>query len=120
MFLAGAVKDPAVQDTVIHAVRVSGDLQHARVYVRFGTLEPRPARIRALMKGLSRASGFLRGKLGKKLQLRYTPTLTFEWDDTAEKAARIETLLEEIQQTETATDATASQEGSEPAEDPPA
>lgn len=108
MFLAGAVKDPGVQDAVVHAVRVSGDLQHARVYVRLGTLEPRPARIRALMKGLSRASGFLRGKLGKKLELRYTPNLTFEWDDTAEKAARIETLLEEIRD-----DAGGSPEGDE-------
>ena len=96
MLLAGAVKDPGVRGAIVHAVQVSGDLQHARVYVRLGEPDPSPGRRRALMRGLSRARGFLRRQLGQRLQTRYTPDLTFEWDETAERAARIETLLDEI------------------------
>lgn len=96
LLLTGAVKDPGVQGAVVHAVKVSGDLQHARVYVRLTELEPSEARRRALLKGLSRASGFLRREIGARLSIRYTPELKFFWDDTAEKATRIEALLEEI------------------------
>lgn len=96
MLLRGAIKDPAVAGAIVHAVEVSGDLQHARVYVRLGALSASEAERRALLRGLGRASGFLRRELGQRLRVRYTPELRFEWDDTAERATRIESLLEEI------------------------
>lgn len=96
LLLRGAVKDPGVRGAVVHAVRVSGDLQHARIYVRLAELEPSEARKKALLAGLERASGFLRREVGSRLRIRYAPELRFFWDDTAEKASRIESLLEEI------------------------
>lgn len=96
MLLRGAIKDPAVAGAIVHAVEVSGDLQHARVFVRLGSLSASEAQRRALLRGLGRASGFLRRELGQRLRVRYTPELRFEWDDTAERATRIESLLEEI------------------------
>lgn len=96
LLLVGAVKDPGVQGAVVHEVIVSKDLRHARIYVRLGELEPSAARVTRLMRGLERASGFLRRELGQRLQIRYTPELKFFWDETTERAQRVEELLEEI------------------------
>lgn len=98
LVLRGAIKDPRAGGAVIHAVRVSGDLRHARVWVRLGEPGADEARRRQLLAALQRASGFLRRELGVRLGIRHTPELTFVWDDTAERAARVEQLLEEIRE----------------------
>ncbi len=100
MLLRGELKDPGASGAVVHAVRVSGDLRHATVYVRRGEIETAERRRRALLGALERAQGFLRRQLGPRLGLRYTPELRFEWDDTTERAARIETILHEIREEE--------------------
>ena len=61
-----------------------------------GELEPSADRVTRLMRGLERATGFLRRELGQRLQIRYTPELKFLWDETTERAQRVEELLEEI------------------------
>ncbi len=96
LLLRGQLKDPGVRDAVVHAVKVSGDLRYARVFVRLGRPDPSEARKKALMKGLGRASGFVRRTLGQRLRLRYTPEIEFVWDDTAERAARIEEILDDL------------------------
>lgn len=96
MFLRGDLKDPGAQGVVVHSVRVSGDLRHATVFVRRGEIETSERRRAALLRALGRANGFLRRQLGQRLGLRYTPELRFEWDDTTEKAARIEHILHEL------------------------
>ncbi len=100
LVLRGAIKDPRASGAVIHAVKVSGDLRHARVWVRLIDLEPSEARKKELIAALGRAGGFLRRELGPRLRIKHTPELTFVWDDTAERAARVETLLEEIREEE--------------------
>lgn len=96
MFLRGELKDPGARGTVVHGVRVSGDLRHATIYVRRGEPETSDRRRDALLAALERANGFLRRKLGQRLRLRHTPELRFEWDDTTERAARIEEILHEL------------------------
>jgi ribosome-binding factor A len=49
------------------------------------------------LDGLRSAAGYLRYELGREVKLRVMPKLRFSWDDTPEKADRIETLLAEIQ-----------------------
>lgn len=100
LVLRGAVKDPRARGAVIHAVKVSGDLRQAKVWVRLAELDPSAARKKELMAALGRASGFLRRELGARLGVKHTPELSFVWDDTAERAARVETLLEEIREEE--------------------
>jgi ribosome-binding factor A len=46
-----------------------------------------------VLKGLKSASGYLRRELGRALQLRYTPELTFVQDDSIDKGAHILDLL---------------------------
>lgn len=96
LLLKGQLKDPATHGAVVHSVQVTSDLRHARVFVRLDEPEPSEARQRGLMRGLERAKGFLRRTVGQRLKLRYVPELTFLWDDTAEKASRIEQILDEI------------------------
>lgn len=98
LLLRGAVKDPRVAGAVIHAVKVSGDLRYAKIWVRSGEIDPSEARKKELLTALRRASGFLRREIGARLAIRYTPELSFLWDDTAESAARVEELLEEIRE----------------------
>jgi ribosome-binding factor A len=76
--------------TVTH-VRVTNDLQHARVLVSFvgGDDAGRASAIEALQK----MAGFLAGEAARNINLRRTPALTFAHDDSAEHVQKIEKLL---------------------------
>lgn len=100
LLLRGAVKDPGAAGVIIHAVQVTGDLRQARVWVRHTEPDADAARRKRIMAALERASGFLRREVGARLGIRHTPELTFVWDDTTERAARVEELLEEIREEE--------------------
>lgn len=93
--LRGDVHDPAVKDVVVSAVEVTDDLGVARVYVR--TLEPLDAKGREnLLRGLGRASGFLRREVGRSLAIRTLPELRFHWDESIDRAVAMERLFDEI------------------------
>src|SRR5688500_11464526 len=98
LLLRGAVKDPGASGAIVHAVDVSGDLRHAKVYVRLGDPSVDEARRRSLLRALGRAGGFLRRELAPRLGVRHMPELRFLWDDSAERASRVEELLEEIRE----------------------
>ena len=86
------LKDPRVGFVTVTDVSTSPDLRHARVYVSIlGT----PAEQEASLEGLRSAHGFLQGRVARELRLKNTPELDFILDDTAEKAFRLERLLEE-------------------------
>jgi ribosome-binding factor A len=84
------VKDPALHEVTVTAVRMTGDLRIARVYYRTLALEPRRE---AAARALARATPFLRGALGRALGLRVTPELRFEYDSTPDTARRLDVLL---------------------------
>ena len=85
------VRDPRVGLATITNVSVSPDLKHSRVRVSIlGTDEEQADSLEALKK----ASGFLRTRLARKLNLRSTPALVFELDRGAETSQRISELLE--------------------------
>lgn len=84
------VKDPRVSGAFISitGVDVSADLSFAKVhYSVLGQCDPN------LAKGLVSASGYIRGELAARLNLRVTPKLTFIKDDTAERAMKISGIL---------------------------
>ena len=88
------LKDPRVQDAMISitGVETTGDLRYAKVYISVLQKE----RSRDVLKGLKSAGGFLRREIGSKLQLRYTPELVFELDDSIAKGARMTALLNSL------------------------
>ncbi len=84
------VKDPRVSTAFISitGVEVTADLAFAKVhYSVLGKADP------ALQKGLVSASGYIRGELAARLNMRNTPKLTFIKDDTAERAMKIADIL---------------------------
>ena len=84
------VKDPRVTGMIsVTAVETTPDLKYAKIYVSVLDKQSVPQ----VLKGLKSASGYLRGELGRALQLRYTPQLTFLADDSIDKGAHILSLL---------------------------
>ena len=92
-----SVKDPRVSGAFISltGVEVSGDLAFAKVY--YSVIgEDGGTSSAGIAKGLDSASGYIRGELAKRLNLRVTPKLTFIKDDTAERAMKISGILKKI------------------------
>jgi len=91
--MAGEVKDPRVGFVTVTEVRTSADLQHARVYV---SVLGDPAQRQASLEGLRSAHGFLQARVAGELRLKRTPTLQFIYDDTTDRAMRVDALIDEI------------------------
>jgi ribosome-binding factor A len=93
--LSGAItselKDPRVGFVTVTAVDTSSDLRHARVFV--SVLGTDPVRRRSL-DGLRSAHGYLQRRVAEELHLKHTPTLDFVYDDTLDRAQRIDQLIE--------------------------
>ena len=88
--LIPTVKDPRVTGMIsITAVDATPDLKYAKVYI--SVLDKSDST--QVLKGLKSASGWLRRELGRSLQLRYTPELTFVRDDSIDKGAHILDML---------------------------
>ena len=85
-------KDPRLKHVSLTAVDLPRDLGVARVY--FSLLDPNEPAAPA-QDGLHHASGFLRSRLGKSLQIRHVPELHFVHDDSAERGARIDQLIDD-------------------------
>jgi ribosome-binding factor A len=92
-FARELVRDPRVHSVTVTAVRVTGDLSHARILVIVPGDDAE--RTRAL-EGLQSAARFLRARVAKALTTRIVPELHFELDRGLEHAQRIETLLQDI------------------------
>jgi ribosome-binding factor A len=87
------LKDPRVGFVTVTEVRTSPDLRHARVFVSvFGTAQEKEA----TLEGLSSAHGILQSRIARELRLKRTPALEFTLDDTAEKAAKLEAIIEDV------------------------
>ena len=73
-------------------VDVTRDLRYAKVYVSVYEEEKRAP----MMKALKTAAGFIRHNLGRRVQLRYTPELVFELDDSLKYGAHMYDLLSRL------------------------
>ena len=90
--ITSELKDPQVGFVTVTAVDTTPDLRQARVFVSvLGTDSER----RRSLDGLRSAHGFLQRRVADELRLKHTPTLTFFHDDTAERAQRLERLMDE-------------------------
>ena len=87
------IKDPRVGFVTVTDVEVTGDLQQATVYITsLGNERERKETLEALV----RASGFIRSEIGKRIRLRRTPEIFFEFDSSVEYGNRIDTLLRQL------------------------
>ncbi|WP_416826841.1 30S ribosome-binding factor RbfA [Ectobacillus polymachus] len=84
------IKDPRIGFVTVTDVQVSGDLQLAKVYISvLGDEEQK----QNTLKGLAKATGFIRSEIGQRIRLRKTPEITFEFDESISYGNRIEKLL---------------------------
>lgn len=94
MFLAEGVKDPRVVGLVtVTGVDVTRDLRNAKVYVSILGSDSERA---ATLDGLASLAGHLRSRIGRALRLRLAPEVSFKLDESVARAARIESLLAQI------------------------
>ena len=93
-FLHEGAKDPRIIGLVtVTGVEVTRDLRHAKVFVSImGTESER----QATLEGLDSAASHLRSRIGRALRLRVAPEITFRYDDSIARAAKIEALLAEL------------------------
>ncbi|MBI4640455.1 MAG: 30S ribosome-binding factor RbfA [Candidatus Tectomicrobia bacterium] len=91
--LLRGIKDPRIGFATLTRVEVTDDLRYAKVFVSILGEEKEKKRT---MAGLKSASGFIRGQLGKRLRLRYTPELTFKLDESIAYSAHIADLLRSL------------------------
>ncbi|HEY4126698.1 MAG TPA: 30S ribosome-binding factor RbfA [Gammaproteobacteria bacterium] len=84
------LEDPRVGLLTVTEVRLNKDLSHAKVFVSSigGDLTPDE-----LVAALQHAAGFIRHGIGQAMKLRIIPELRFIYDDTQERAARLEDLI---------------------------
>ena len=87
------VKNPSVTGMIsVTKVKVTNDLKYAKIYVSILNAK----NIKDTLAGLKKSSGYIRSQLAKRVNLRNTPELIFELDDSLEYGAKIDTILKEI------------------------
>jgi len=92
--LLSAVRDPGIGLVTLTRVKVSPDLQLARVfYTQLGDDKAK----RETKRALDRATPFLRRQLGSRMRLRRVPELRFEFDESVEHQDRIERILLDLE-----------------------
>lgn len=87
------LKDPRLPKlTSVVSANVTKDLKYAKVYVSvYGNEEEKTNALDALKS----AAGFIRREIGHRMQLRYTPEIHFEIDDSIERGVYITKLINE-------------------------
>ena len=103
MLTRGDVHDPGIGFITLTRVKVSSDLQVARVfYTTLGDAQARDETARAL----ERATPFLRRQIGSRLRLRRVPEIEFRFDETIQHQDRIEQVLRDLREEEAGRTAT--------------
>lgn len=85
------LKDPGLGYVTITGVEVSKDIHYAKVFV--SVMGDEAARA-ASLDALERAKLFLRRELSQAVRLRFTPELSFAYDESIERGSRINRLLD--------------------------
>ncbi|HKU80841.1 MAG TPA: 30S ribosome-binding factor RbfA [Candidatus Tumulicola sp.] len=86
------LQDPRLAFVTVTRAEVSDDLRHCKVFV--SVIGDRQA-ARQSLDALRHAGRFLRGELGRKIDLRHTPELIFVEDRSAERAIALSKMLDD-------------------------
>ena len=101
MLVTGRISDPRLASVFITDVTVDRELSVAKVFI--SSLEGKEQSVE-ILAGLEHASGYLRSSLANQIDLRSFPVLRFFWDETPERAERIEQILDSISKKSTTDD----------------
>jgi len=89
--LSKKMQDPRIEMATISGVKMSPDLRVADVYV---TVFGDEKKILETLKGFKKSKGFIKKRIAPQLGLKYMPDLRFVRDDSFDKAARLDALIE--------------------------
>ena len=93
IMIGGELADPRLSLARVTNVDVSRDLRNVNIYV---THDDEDLSKRDILQGLRHATPYLRRQLAVRTTLRAVPELAFHYDDTPERAARVDALLRQI------------------------
>lgn len=87
------LKNPNVTGMIsVTRANITPDLKYAKVYVSILNSK----NVKETLAGLKKSSGFIRSEIAKRINLRITPELVFELDDSMEYGAKIDSILKDI------------------------
>lgn len=91
--LTKKISDPRIEMATVSRVKMTPDLRLASVYVTvFGDED----RIAATLAGFKKSRGFIKKHIAPQLGLKYMPELRFFHDDSFDKAARMDALIDSV------------------------
>ena len=88
------LKDPRVNNVTVTFVEVSADLRLAKVHV--SVMHEEEGKKRLCLTGLRNATGYLQQKVGKRIDTKYTPRLTFVLDEGVKNSMLVAKILDEV------------------------
>jgi ribosome-binding factor A len=86
------LQDPRIKNVTVTRAEVSGDLQHAKVFVSIMGSDKEQD---LCMHGLKRSAGYVQSKLGNRLKTRFTPSVRFVKDEGVKQSIEITRLIHE-------------------------
>jgi ribosome-binding factor A len=93
MAILAELKDPRIQDVTVTYVEVSPDLRHAKVHVSVMGDETHQ---NLSLRGLQSAAGFLQSKIAERIEIRYTPKLSFLLDQGVKRSIAVAQILQQV------------------------
>ena len=93
MAILADLRDPRVRNVTVTYVEVSADLRHAKVHVSVMGDE---AQQKLTLRGLQNAAGFLQSKITERIDIRYTPRLTFLLDQGVKRSIAVAQILQQV------------------------
>lgn len=93
MAILTEIRDPRVSDVTVTFVEVSADLRVAKVHVSVMGDEKKQ---QLCLRGLNNSVGFLQSKIGKRVDIRYTPRIQFELDQGIKNSMIVTRILDEV------------------------
>jgi ribosome-binding factor A len=93
MAILAELKDPRVRDVTVTYVEVSADLRYAKIHVSVMGDETHQ---KLTLRGLQSAAGFLQAKIAERIDIRYTPKLTFMLDQGVKRSIEVAKILREV------------------------
>jgi ribosome-binding factor A len=86
------IKHKTIGFVTVTGAKVSDDLRHATIYLSILNTEDSKKTVRKL----NDTSSFIRGELGRRLKIKYIPSISFRIDESIEYGRKIDKLLDDI------------------------
>jgi ribosome-binding factor A len=87
------VKDPRIGLVTLTGVELTADYAHATIY--YTVLPDDEDSVKRSEEGLRRASGFMRGQIGRRVRIHTTPELHFKHDNSVARGAQMSALIDQ-------------------------